>query len=241
MFAVKPSPLEASLHGNARRRVWAFPDAQSHSLVVLTFNALHLAPRAGEPKPGTVAALEGGADLDEILGPLATTVELTAVRRVELDLLTNSLVLQYVGPAWASARLVVRFATHDAADACFTKVWRRLGDAFKLQPYRRDTWALARGPVTMLLGVLAGTLLLALLAGGFDSYAAARAAGHVSVAGAAGLEPRADVPASTLGAAVGWLNWKAVCGVGGVLAAVSQVWLYRRLTSPPASLEIVRG
>jgi hypothetical protein len=37
------------------------------------------------------------------------------------------------------------------------------------------------------------------------------------------------------------MNWKVVCALGGAVAAASQVWLYRRLTTPPASLELVRS
>ena len=40
---------------------------------------------------------------------------------------------------------------------------------------------------------------------------------------------------------LGWMDWRVVCGLGGAAAAGSQVWLYRRLTAPPAALEVVRG
>ena len=71
-----------------RRRVWAHPDVKSHSLVVLTFEQLCLAPLAGAPKAELVAAAEAGGDLDDLLGPLAVVVDLIAVRRLKLDLLT---------------------------------------------------------------------------------------------------------------------------------------------------------
>ena len=36
-------------------------------------------------------------------------------------------------------------------------------------------------------------------------------------------------------------NWRWVCGFGGVVLAVLQVWLYRRLTKPPKRLELARS
>ena len=38
-----------------------------------------------------------------------------------------------------------------------------------------------------------------------------------------------------------WLDWRVVCGLGGAVAAVLQVWIYRRLTQPPLSLELIRS
>ena len=62
---------------------------------------------------------------------------------------------------------------------------------------------------------------------------------HINpVPGAAGL-PTSSGPHSPLEAALAWLDWRAVCGLGGIAAAVIQVWLYRRLTQPPVSLELL--
>jgi hypothetical protein len=37
------------------------------------------------------------------------------------------------------------------------------------------------------------------------------------------------------------MDWRVVCGLGGAAAAATQVWLVRRVTAPPAALELVRG
>lgn len=204
--------LETTIPGHTRRRVWAHPDARSHSLVVLTFEQLHLAPLAGAPKPDLVAAVEGGGPLDDLLGPLAVVVDLIAVRRLKLDLLANALVVEYAR-GLGTSRLTVVFATPEAADTCFTKLWRRLGDGYALQPYARDTWTLARAPLAVLAGVLLATAALVLALSAAEDMASAR-------------PPR--------------LDWRAVCAAGGVAAGAAQVWLYRRLTRPPVSLEVLR-
>src|SRR5688500_17200478 len=87
--------LEPLLSGANRRRTWAHPDVKTHSLVVLTYDRLQVAPLAGAPKPEVVAAVEAGHDLDEVLGPYAVAVDLAAVRAVKLDLLANALVVEY--------------------------------------------------------------------------------------------------------------------------------------------------
>ncbi len=230
--------LEISLPGATRRRVWAYPDAKSHSLIVLTFDRIYAAPLAGPPKPEVVAAVGLGADLDELLGPLAVVIDLIAVRSVKLDLLTNSLVVEYVKGGLGTSRLTLAFATAETADVCFTKVWRRLGEGHKLQPYKRDAWATARAPLTLLIGALLTTAILALVLSIFEDMASARAAAQLSAAGADGARA---LPKSPLEVLIGWMNWRAVCAVGGTVAAVAQVWLYRRLTRPPVSLELTRG
>jgi hypothetical protein len=194
---------------------------------------MYLAPLAGEPDPEAADAAEHGADLDELLGPQATTIDLADVGRVRLDLLANSLTVEY-----GRGRLTVAFATPEAADACFTRLWRRLGEGCQLVPYRRDWWALARAPVAVLAGVLLVTGALAL---GLHLFEDAAARGSVSVAGAAGPGTHAPLPRHPLDVLAGWLDWQAVCGVGGAVAALVQVWLYRRLTQPPAVLELVRS
>ena len=238
---VLPSPLETAHPAHSRRRVWQHPDLTSHSLLVLTFEQIHLTAEAGNPKPEVVAAIEAGADLEQILGSLAVVIDLVSVRRLRLDLQTNSLIIEYVSSGLGTSRQRVTFATPEAADACFTKVWRRLGDGFGLAPFRRDNWALARGPLMLLLGTLLVTAALAIVLSVFEDMASARAASQVGAPGIGELGSRMNLPRSPLEVLLGWLDWRVVCGLGGVVAAISQVWLYRRLTTPPASLELIRN
>ena len=236
MFATTAPSLDSTLPGATRRRHWAQPDVKSHTLVVLTFERLHLAPLAGTPKPEIIAGLVGGDDLDDLLGPYAVTVDLIAVRDVKLDLLTNSLLVEYEKGGLSTACVRIVFATAETADACFTKLWRRLGEGYKLRPYTRDAWAAARTPLTLLIGVLLVTAALALALSVFEDMASARAAQRIG-----GLDGAKALPKSPLEALTGWMDWRAVCAVGGAAAAGAQVWLYRRLTRPPASLELMRG
>jgi hypothetical protein len=227
MPALDIYPSDTEIPGLVKRRVWSYPELRSHSVMVLTARRLHLAPLAGEPRPEALAAIDKGIDLEKILGPLTTVIDLDGVRRVKLDLLANSLVIEYTAGGHAGVRATVVFKNAEDADACFSKLWRRLGETFTLAPYKRPSWALARAPLAMLFAVLVAVGVLVFGLNVAEDAATARAA-----EGAA---------KTVLDSTLGWLNWKLVCGVGGVLAAALQVWLYRRLTQPPVRLELVRG
>jgi hypothetical protein len=231
MPAASASPTEISLSGATRRRVWAHPEAKSHSLVVLALDRLLAAPLTGAPKPEVVAAAEDGGNLEELLGPLAVAVDLSTVSDVKLDLLTNSLIVEY--HQHGTGRLTLVFATAEAADACFSKLWRRLGDGHKLQPYKRDAWAAARAPLLLLGCALVFTAALSLTLSVFEDSATARAAAHLA-------DGAKVLPKSTLEVLLGWMDWRVICALGGAAAAGAQVWLYRRLTRPPVALELKR-
>ncbi|HEY1192016.1 MAG TPA: hypothetical protein VGE74_30580 [Gemmata sp.] len=231
MAAAADITLETTPPGATRRRVWEHPDVTSHSLVVLTASRVYLAPLTGAPKTELVSAIENGGDLDALLGPLVVAVELTEVRRLKLNLLTNSLIVEYRSGGTGTSRLTVVFATPEAADLCFTKFWRRLGDGCQLQPHTRGAWALARTPLVLLVSALIATAVLALALSAFEDVAPARAA------------QRADAPRpdrSPLEHLLGGLDWRVVCAAGGLIAGLSQVWLYRRFTQPPQALEVMR-
>jgi hypothetical protein len=202
-----------------RPGVWTAPDVRSHSLVVLAPPRLYLAPLTGDPRPETVVALEAGGSADAILGPLATAIDLAAVRRVRLDLLANTLHVEYTAGGRGKAKAAVTFATPETADAAFGKLWARLGEEFQLKPHRPDPWAVARVPVAVILSIVAATALLGLGLNALDDLAAAR---HWSWAG--------YLPA-----------WQVVCGAGGAAAAVFSVGLYHRLTRPPDRLDLIRS
>ncbi len=232
--------LGAALPSVTKRRTWVHPELVSHSLVVLTLERLYLAPLVGDPKPETLAAVNAGGDLDSILGSLATTIDLVSVRRLKLDLLTNSLIIEYLGRGHETSRATITFATPEAADACFTKLWRRIGDGLQLTDYQRDSWQLARGPLMLLLAALVATAALAVVLSVFEDFESARAANKAGVTAVGPLGDPVEIPKTPLEALIGWMNWKVVCAVGGVVAAASQVWLYRRLTTPPVCLELNR-
>lgn len=231
---------EATLPGSNRRRVWAHPDVKSHSLVVLTFERLHLAPLAGPPKPDLLVAATYD-DLDEVLGPLAVVVDLAAVRRVRLHLPTNTLSVEYVKDGIGTSRASVTFATAEVADSVFTKLWRRLGDGFKATNGKRDIWTVGRAPLALLFGALLATAVLVILLSVFEDFASARAALRAAPPSPDQLGVSPNLPKTPLEALIGWLDWRWVCGVGGCVAAAAQVWLYRRMTSPTTVLELKRA
>jgi hypothetical protein len=203
-----PALTDTTYPGFTRRRVWRAPEVRSHALIVLTATRLYLVPLGADPPAG----VEEEADLGAALGPDATAVELSTVRRLTHDLLAFTLHLE-----GADRPTVLTFATAEAADAAFAMLWRRLGETFELTPPRPDPWAVARGPVAILAGLLIATLTLAL---------AASAA--------------ADLPAHPVTSALRTMEWRVVCGFGGAALAVVQAVLYRRLTRPPSRLALTR-
>jgi hypothetical protein len=205
--------------------MWSHPELSSHSVLVLTYDRFYLAPLAGTPKSTTLAAIDAGLDLDDLLGPLTTVIDLENVHQLTLDLLTNSLTIEYSGNNLKRSRVRLTFATPEAADSCFTKIWRRLGNEFQLAPYGRDAWHAMRTPLALLAAILIATAALAGILSVYEDMASTRTP---------------TLNHSTVEMLLGWMNWRVVCGVGGVAAACSQVWLYRRITAPPESLELFK-
>ena len=204
-------PSDTTIPGETRRRIWAMPEVRSHSMLLLTATGLHLAPSMGVPREETVTALQNGGDPETLIGPLGTTVPYALVRSVTLHLSENRIRVKYQSARHHSATVTIEMENAELADALFSKLWRRLGSAFLLAPFRKDMVTLAGTPATMLGGVLIGTILIALW-----------------------LNSRQD------GATPTGLDWRLVCGIGGVTMAMIQVWLYRRVTQPPTRLSIDR-
>lgn len=219
------APIDQTLPpGFAKRRVWVAPQITSHAAVILTPIRIYLAPGNSPPPADLVAAVTAGSDPAQVFGPLITTINLGAVRTVTHDLLTNTVNIDSdmsggnTG-SWTS-RASIAFADAEQADALFTKLWRRLGDEFKIRPDHPPLMQMAQLPLTVLLGIFFATAILAL---------ATNAA--------------ADFGAN----APGWMkalqvtNWRMIAVCGGIAAAIVQVWLYRRLTRPPVRLELAKG
>ena len=211
---LSPDISETTFPGTSRR-VWRAPAVRSHALVVLTPGRFYLAPADGESADDAATALAAGVELNEVLGPQATAIDLADVTRLRLDLEANSLSIESAG----GQPVTVVFATAETGDEVYTRLWKRLGPAVTLRPFRPDVWTAAREPVGVMAGVLLATAVLAVC-----SDAAADLAG----------------PSSAWSRLLAVADWRWVCGLGGALLAFAQVWLYRRLTRPPARLELVR-
>lgn len=209
-----PMPSDTAIPGLSRRRVWAAPEVVSHSLIVMTLPRLYLAAPGDEPRQDKITALEKTLDIEAILGPQTTTIELGRIERVRLDLLHHTVRVDH-----DSQRSELVFAKPETADTVFSKLWRRLGSEFTLRPYRPETWELVRTPLLIMMGLA--------LATAFASFC---------------LNALADVYGGGDWVTAGMLpGWRAVCVAGGAAVAAAHVWLYRRLTLPPERLELVRS
>jgi hypothetical protein len=227
-------PVEVSQP--TQRRVWPYPDLQSHSLLILTLDRIYLAPLPGPPRLEVLAAAEFGDDPGELLGPDATVIELASIRRAKLDLLSNALTIDSARSRTAS-QIMLTFAETESADMCFSRIWRRLGEGCSLQK-PRDWLALARLPLAILAAIFVATALLSLSIHVVDDLATAQAAASMNVPGEG---ESILVPRSPVHSLMAWMDWRVVCALGGAAAAATQVWLYRRITQPPLALEITRS
>lgn len=219
------APVDQTLPpGFAKRRVWIAPQITSHSAVILTPIRLYLAPGSSPPPADMIASVTAGSDPANVFGPLVTTIHLGAVRSVTHDLLTNTVNIDSdmsggnTG-SWTS-RASIAFADAEQADAMFTKLWRRLGDEFKIRPDHPPLMQMAQLPLTVLLGIILATAILAVLANMAADFGANAPAWIKSLQ-------------ST--------NWQTIAFCGGIASAIVQVWLYRRLTRPPVRLELAKG
>jgi len=217
----------------ALRRVWPHPELQSHSLLVLTLDQIYLSPLTGPPRPEVVAAADFGDDLNELLGSVVTIIELASIRRLKLDLLLNSITIEYI-KSGSAQRVSLAFSNTESADMCFSRIWRRLGDSSRLENVR--SWRkLARAPFFLMTVVLLFTALLSLAIHVMEDLAAGHSAASVNMPGDTVIVPR-----SPLHNWIGAMDWRVVCVLGGAAAAATQVWFYRRITQPPLALEVVR-
>jgi len=230
MTALKPSPPSLRPPFPTPRCAWSHPELGSHSLLALTQTELYLVPYTGDSHPELVAAAETETELSGLLGPQVPPIDLTTIRRVKLDLLQNSLDITL-----ADGRINLRFTTSKDADACFTQLWQRLGAQARLESSQGTWWARARLPMTVLGAILAITAALALSISVVDSLPDTGEAASLTVPGGP-----VNVPESVHGL-IGWMDWRAVCVLGGIGAAAAQVWLYRQVTQPPVSLELFRA
>jgi len=201
---------------------------------------LGVVPSTAPTPEELVEAAEAGADLGDLLGPLGTIVELATVRRAKLDLLTNTLLLEYA-PGQTVLRLALTFATAEAADACFSRIWRGLGEGCRVHTSAREAWPAARTALTLMAAILAVTAMLSLAITTSDDLSTAAAAASVNIPGEEDLDGLVLVHRSPLQVSIGWMDWRVVCALGGAAAAGTQVWLYRRITQPPVTLEVTRN
>jgi len=215
------STLDTMLPGEARRRIWSAPDIISHSLITLTLAKLYFA--SGKTKADTVQSIQAGADLDETFGPIATVVELSTITRIKLELITNTLTIEYRANSRSPARVTIQCASHETADEIYSKLWRRLGDDFEVRGNQDHSHEAARKPIIVIAAVMLCTIVFAMLA----NFAADR----VLLNGES---------SSAILKAFAIVDWKVIGAIGGGVLAILQVWLYRTLTVPPTQLELVK-
>lgn len=230
MLALNADPPALTPPFATRRCGWALPDLQSHALLVLARSEMFLAPLSSEkPNSTRIADAEDDADLAELLGPDVPAVPLDSIRGARLDLLQNALAIEL-----DRGRLDLKFNSARAADACFTQLWRRLVPRLRLNTLQGSRWSRARLPLTVLGAILAIVAALALAISVVDGLPTTGEGASIRIPGGS-----LNVPAS-VHALIGWMDWRVVCALGGAAAAAAQVWLYRRVTQPPLTVELVR-
>ena len=209
---------DTTLPGLQGRRVWSAPAVASHAWLVMTPARLYLLPAAYSTDERVRRAVDAGADLEALFGDAAQRVNLADVQRADFHLADLTISLRRT-----AGDIGLGFHDAETADDVFTKLVHRSRDHLHLVSDRPNPLAAARGP----LGVLAGVLL-------------ATATLSVTVSAAADISPP-DAPAwlARWLALLASLDWRAVCGLGGAVAAWLQVAAYRRYHRPPTRLALV--
>jgi hypothetical protein len=210
------SPSDTAIPGLVERRIWKAPELTSHSMVVLTLPRLYLTPMTGVPKTEVLGQLQTSLEIDKLLGSYATSIDLHTIMRVKLNLITNTVNIDYRTANVPMARTSIVFADSKIADSFFAKLWRRLGDGYTLHTYRPEWWSLARIPVVFMAAMIVFTAIIAM-----------------------GLNAISDQGFDRSGFGQYLPNWRTICIVGGGLVGAAQVWLYRLSNRPPERLEIV--
>ena len=128
-------PLEITQPG--RRRVWPHPELRSRfRLSVLTLDELPSGALAGlAAAGGRDRSPRPGGELESAPARPLRHGHRTGVHpaRPNSILLTNSLFVEY-SRGYSKQSLAITFATPEAADGCFWRIWRRLGEGCKLVP-----------------------------------------------------------------------------------------------------------
>jgi hypothetical protein len=213
-----PMPSDTGIPGLTRRRVWARPEVVSHAVLILTLPRIFLAPSNLGIKPEAVRALETALDVESVLGTVGTTIDMSRIDRVQLDLPQNTIRIDYSAPTGSRMKAMIVFGSPETADTIFSKIWRRLGAEFRLQPIRNEIGPAARTPLAVMLVAAVATMLASF-----------------------GLNAIADVHGGTDWVTAGWLpGWRLVSVIGGAIVAATHVWLYRRIAQPPDRLELIR-
>ncbi len=200
------------------RRVWAAPAVASHAWLVLTPARLYLLPANYDRAEAVRNAVDAGADLEAFFGAAATRLLLADLTGVEFRLRDTAMTLTHpVG------LVEVTFADAEAADDFFTRLLGRTRDSLTLASDRPDPLVAARTPLGLLAGVLLATATLAVTVSAAEDVAV----------------PGAPAWVAHWLALLSALDWRAVCAVGGTVAAWLQVAAYRAYHRPPSRLALV--
>lgn len=180
------SGIETLSPGSTRRRVFVHPDVKSHSMLVLTFARLYLGdPSPSAPDPDVVDSIEnGGAPVEKVLGSRMVQIDLPFVKRVKLDVPAATVTLEYANLGTVRSAAIA-FAGPAAAEALFSKLWRRLGDDFDLKQDKPEPWPAVQVPLVVGLAILLASGVTA--AAGYVDWMVSVTAGVVGVAAAAGV------------------------------------------------------
>jgi hypothetical protein len=214
MLALNISPAtETTLPRVSRYRVWSQPELRSHSLAAVSGERLYLAASARQ-LPLHLPPIAADIEFERSLGTAVQAIDLNSIQRLTLDLTSNTVEIATRARDDELLQHSVHFTTSESADTFFTRLWQRLGSNVTLVPYSPGTWRLMRLPCMLLFGVLFITAIIVAAWSVLED-----------------LDPQATA----------WLSTPWICAMGGMAAAAVQVWLYRRLTTPPTTLELIRA
>jgi hypothetical protein len=227
------------------RRIWTTDEPNSPNLLVLTGVQLFTAHLTPERRAEAIERIQQGADIAPILGITAKQIELISISRLQFNLGTNTLRLDYESLTGSKSERV-RFADEATGDAVFKAIRDQLGTGYRLLPLKRDPWTAAKLPLTVLLWTIVATVQLALGAEIIAYMAKVHAAGPQTVA--LGHEVlgtgEAYLPQSPLEVLGHFflrnVTWQSIMWLGAAVSAGVVCWLIARLTQAPTCITLQR-
>lgn len=227
------------------RRVWISDEPNSANLIVLTSVQLFTARLTNERRTEAIERINQGAEIEPILGVLANRIELISITRMQFNLGTNTLRLDYESTTSTKTEQI-RFADEATGDEVFKLVRDKLGTGYRMLPLKRDPWAVAKLPLTVLLWTIVATVQLALGAEIIAYMSKVHAAGPQTVA--VGHEVlgtgQAYLPQSPLEVLghffLSNVTWQSITWLGATVSVGVICWLVVRLTQAPTCITLER-
>lgn len=218
---------ETAIPGLTTRRLWQAPELRSPGFVLLTVNKLYRAEEARELSESEIQQLILGNRPDILEHPSVRVFELSELREARIELETGRCHV-----CFPRHHLVLDFDKPESADDFFAKFARRVQEHHEVIVPKADVLKAMRSPLVAMFGVLCFMIAHKLVSLSYRDLTESRFLWNASAVELPAWYPAVDHFFQTFPP-------EFVGSLSGVVLALLQLWAYRRLTQPPAELQLV--